>query len=141
MFSVLEANSLLEHERHPLPPLWLAGSRSQLHFLCYFALQSHMWQFSNVLSFSDVLVLLPFSSCLPLLNPTFFFHSKSGYWPSYNIPFHEKVYNLSGYPMLVQRLGLDYSYDLTPRAKIFRRDQGTVTDLASMKYIMRYNST
>ncbi|ERE66605.1 phospholipase B-like 1 [Cricetulus griseus] len=65
---------------------------------------------------------------------------RKGYWPSYNIPFHEKVYNLSGYPMLVQRLGLDYSYDLTPRAKIFRRDQGTVTDLASMKYIMRYNN-
>lgn len=43
--------------------------------------------------------------------------------------------------MLVQKLGLDYSYDLAPRAKIFRRDQGRVTDMASMKYIMRYNST
>ncbi|XP_016052929.1 PREDICTED: phospholipase B-like 1 [Miniopterus natalensis] len=65
---------------------------------------------------------------------------RKGYWPSYNIPFHEKIYNWSGYPMLVQKLGLDYSYDLAPRAKIFRRDQGTVTDMASMKYIMRYNN-
>ncbi|XP_003797853.1 phospholipase B-like 1 [Otolemur garnettii] len=65
---------------------------------------------------------------------------RKGYWPSYNIPFHEKIYNWSGYPLLVQKLGLDYSYDLAPRAKIFRRDQGKVTDMASMKYIMRYNN-
>ncbi|XP_037702247.1 phospholipase B-like 1 [Choloepus didactylus] len=65
---------------------------------------------------------------------------RKGYWPSYNIPYHEKIYNWSGYPMLVQKLGLDYSYDLAPRAKIFRRDQGKVTDMESMKYIMRYNN-
>ncbi|XP_051011463.1 phospholipase B-like 1 [Acomys russatus] len=65
---------------------------------------------------------------------------RKGYWPSYNIPFHEKIYNWSGYPMLVKKLGLDYSYDLAPRAKIFRRDQGKVMDMASMKHIMRYNN-
>ncbi|CAK6443646.1 unnamed protein product [Pipistrellus nathusii] len=65
---------------------------------------------------------------------------RKGYWPSYNIPFHENIYNWSGYPWLVQKLGMDYSYDLAPRAKIFRRDQGKVTDMASMKYIMRYNN-
>ncbi|XP_072810877.1 phospholipase B-like 1 isoform X2 [Vicugna pacos] len=64
----------------------------------------------------------------------------SGYWPSYNIPFHEKIYNWSGYPLLAKKLGLEYSYDLSSRAKIFRRDQGEVTDMASMKYIMRYNN-
>ncbi|XP_007942662.2 phospholipase B-like 1 [Orycteropus afer afer] len=64
---------------------------------------------------------------------------RKGYWPSYNIPFHEKIYNWSGYPLLVQKLGLDYSYEMAPRAKIFRRDQGKVTDMESMKYIMRYN--
>ncbi|XP_010803749.1 phospholipase B-like 1 isoform X2 [Bos taurus] len=68
------------------------------------------------------------------------FSSYPGYWPSYNIPFHEKVYNWSGYPILVKKLGLDYSYDLASRAKIFRRDQGKVTDMESMKYIMRYNN-
>ncbi|XP_023597361.1 phospholipase B-like 1 isoform X1 [Trichechus manatus latirostris] len=65
---------------------------------------------------------------------------RRGYWPSYNIPFHEKIYNWSGYPLLVQKLGMDYSYEMAPRAKIFRRDQGKVTDMASMKYIMRYNN-
>lgn len=90
--------------------------------------------------------LITFFFCSPSLpispfNPTIFFHPKSGYWASYNIPFHKTVYNWSGYPLLVHKLGLDYSYDLAPRAKIFRRDQGTVTDMASMKYIMRYNST
>lgn len=42
--------------------------------------------------------------------------------------------------MLVKKLGLDFSYALASRAKIFRRDQGKVTDMESMKYIMRYNS-
>ncbi|XP_049738490.1 phospholipase B-like 1 [Elephas maximus indicus] len=65
---------------------------------------------------------------------------RKGYWSSYNIPFHEKIYNWSGYPLLVKKLGLDYSYEMAPRAKIFRRDQGKVTDMASMKYIMRYNN-
>ena len=37
---------------------------------------------------------------------------RRGYRPSYNIPFHEKVYNWSDYPMLVKKLGLDYSYHL-----------------------------
>ncbi|XP_006866133.1 PREDICTED: phospholipase B-like 1 [Chrysochloris asiatica] len=65
---------------------------------------------------------------------------RKGYWPSYNIPFHETIYNWSGYPLLVQKLGLDYSYDMAPRAKIFRRDQGKVTNMESLKYIMRYNN-
>ncbi|XP_028636840.1 phospholipase B-like 1 [Grammomys surdaster] len=65
---------------------------------------------------------------------------RKGYWASYNIPFHKMIYNWSGYPLLVHKLGLDYSYDLAPRAKIFRRDQGNVTEMASMKYIMRYNN-
>lgn len=65
---------------------------------------------------------------------------RKGYWPSYNIPFHQKIYEWSGYPRLVKKLGLDYSYDLAPRAKIFRRDHGKVTGMASMKHIMRYNN-
>ncbi|XP_074866748.1 phospholipase B-like 1 isoform X3 [Carettochelys insculpta] len=65
---------------------------------------------------------------------------RKGYWPSYNIPFHENIYNLSGYTEYVEKYGLDFSYELTPRAKIFRRDQGKVTDLETMKYIMRYNN-
>ncbi|KAK7939393.1 hypothetical protein WMY93_002719 [Mugilogobius chulae] len=63
-----------------------------------------------------------------------------GYWPSYNIPFHENIYNLSGYREMWQEYGEDFSYDLCPRAKIFRRDQAAVTDLKSLKQIMRYNN-
>ncbi|KAK3755108.1 hypothetical protein QZH41_017928, partial [Actinostola sp. cb2023] len=62
-----------------------------------------------------------------------------GYWPSYNVPFYEKVYNLSGYPEFVEKHGTSYSYQLAPRAKIFRRDQATVHDMDTMKHIMRYN--
>ncbi|KAL2078064.1 hypothetical protein ACEWY4_025749 [Coilia grayii] len=65
---------------------------------------------------------------------------RQGYWASYNIPFHSKIYNLSGYEAMWRQLGEDYSYDLCPRAKIFRRDQGRVLGWASMKHIMRYNN-
>jgi len=64
---------------------------------------------------------------------------RAGYWPSYNIPFFENIYNLSGYPQLVDQHGPDFSYQLAPRAKIFRRDAGSVGDMNKMKAIMRYN--
>lgn len=64
---------------------------------------------------------------------------RRGFWPSYNIPFHEKIYTLSGYRYMWQEFGEDFSYDLCPRAKIFRRDQGAVKDLDSLKHIMRFN--
>lgn len=63
-----------------------------------------------------------------------------GYWPSYNIPFHADIYNLSGYSVMWKRYGEDFSYDLCPRAKILRRDQAKVHDLSSLKHLMRYNS-
>ncbi|KAG7216250.1 hypothetical protein INR49_029101 [Caranx melampygus] len=62
-----------------------------------------------------------------------------GYWPSYNVPFHEKIYMLSGYGEMWEEYGEDFSYDLCPRAKIFRRDQANVKDLDSLKRIMRFN--
>ncbi|KAG5832478.1 hypothetical protein ANANG_G00291590 [Anguilla anguilla] len=65
---------------------------------------------------------------------------RRGYWPSYNVPFHNTIYNQSGYPEMWKEHGEDFSYDLCPRAKIFRRDQAGVADLASMKHIMRYNN-
>lgn len=63
----------------------------------------------------------------------------AGYWPSYNVPFHRKVYDLSGYEQMWKKYGEDFSYDLCPRAKIFRRDQSSVSDLTTLKHIMRYN--
>ena len=62
-----------------------------------------------------------------------------GYWPSYNVPFYPVIYNMSGYPEMVDSFGPLLSYELAPRAKIFRRDQGTVVDMKSMQAIMRYN--
>ncbi|KAJ7370826.1 Phospholipase B-like 1 [Desmophyllum pertusum] len=49
------------------------------------------------------------------------------------------IYNLSGFPEFVKKHGLSYTYQLAPRAEIFRRDQGKVVDIESMKYILRYN--
>nr|XP_033791098.1 phospholipase B-like 1 [Geotrypetes seraphini] len=65
---------------------------------------------------------------------------RKGYWPSYNIPFHETIYNISGYPEVLKYVGNLLSYDLAPRANIFRRDQANVVDMESLKYIMRYNN-
>ena len=62
-----------------------------------------------------------------------------GYWPSYNVPFYPIIYNMSGYPDMVDNFGSLLSYPLAPRAKIFRRDQGTVVDMRSMQALMRYN--
>ncbi|TRY88416.1 hypothetical protein DNTS_018317 [Danionella cerebrum] len=75
--------------------------------------------------------LIEFSDQTPTL--------RRGYWPSYNVPFHRRIYELSGYPLMWKKFGEDFSYDLCPRAKIFRRDQSSVTDLSSLKHIMRYN--
>ena len=65
---------------------------------------------------------------------------RAGYWASYNVPFYENIFNLSGYPSVVERYGPEFSYQLAPRAKIFRRDQSTVHDIGSMQTMMRYNS-
>ena len=48
---------------------------------------------------------------------------------------------MSGYPAFSAKLGIPNMYQRSPRAEIFRRDQGTVTDMKSMIAIMRYNGT
>lgn len=107
---------------HELITLYIVHYYSIVNYQCMFFLYIYFWN-------SHVLV--------PLLKQ--FFHKK-GYWASYNVPFHQDIYNLSGYELMLNQLGEDYSYDLCPRAKIFRRDQGRVLSWASMKHIMRYNS-
>jgi hypothetical protein len=62
-----------------------------------------------------------------------------GYWPSYNIPAFASIYNISGFASLQARYGALFSYDLAPRAQIFRRDHHLVSDLASLQALMRYN--
>ena len=84
---------------------------------------------------ANIIRFLSYTIYCNILDVVFF----SGYWPSYNVPFYEEVYNRSGYPDIVKARGTDFSYQLAPRAKIFRRDQNDVQDMASMKDIMRYN--
>nr|XP_006813917.1 PREDICTED: putative phospholipase B-like 2-like [Saccoglossus kowalevskii] len=61
------------------------------------------------------------------------------YWPSYNVPYFKEIFNTSGCPENVAKYGDWFTYDKTPRAQIFRRDQSKVTDLNSMIKLMRYN--
>jgi len=62
------------------------------------------------------------------------------YFASYNIPFFEEIYNISGYSIMDQKYGDSFSWSKCPRANIFRRNQTLVHDLSSMKNLMRYNN-
>ncbi|XP_006908640.1 putative phospholipase B-like 2 [Pteropus alecto] len=61
------------------------------------------------------------------------------YWASYNIPSFESVFNASGMQDLVAQYGDWFSYDGSPRAQIFQRNQSLVRDVGSMMQLMRYN--
>ena len=63
-----------------------------------------------------------------------------GYWPSYNTPYFKDVFNNSGGPAMVAKFGDWFSYEKTPRAQIFKRDQGKIRDIDSMTKMMRYNN-
>ena len=62
-----------------------------------------------------------------------------GYWPSYNKALYRGTAVRTGQDEMVRLHGMDYSYSLTPRAEIFRHDQGLVTDEAAMRRVLRYN--
>jgi hypothetical protein len=62
-----------------------------------------------------------------------------GHWPSYNRPFFKEVFSRSGHNEMVKKYGDHYTYQLYSRAKIFRRQAGSVHDRAAMRRIMRYN--
>ncbi|GAB4815323.1 hypothetical protein N2152v2_002369 [Parachlorella kessleri] len=59
-----------------------------------------------------------------------------GYWPSFNVPFFPEA---DKYGQHFDKTTHWLSYQSSPRAKIFRRDQAGVLDLDGMKRIMRYN--
>jgi len=65
---------------------------------------------------------------------------KRGFWPSYNSPYFEDVFNMSGNVELMEKYGDWFSYERTPRAKIFDRDAPKIFDLDSMIKVMRYNN-
>ena len=64
---------------------------------------------------------------------------KNKYWASYNVPFFPEVFAMSGNTPLVQKYGDWFTYENSPRAKIFRRDQGKVADMQGMWRLMRSN--
>ena len=51
------------------------------------------------------------------------FLTGKSYWPSYNSPYFKDIFNMSGSPANVEKFGDWFSYDKTPRALIFKRDQ------------------
>ncbi|XP_067911223.1 putative phospholipase B-like 2 isoform X2 [Heterodontus francisci] len=63
-----------------------------------------------------------------------------GYWASYNVPYFEEIFNANGRRALVEEFGDWFSYNKTPRALIFHRNQSLVTDMDSMIKLMRYNN-
>ncbi|XP_076344421.1 phospholipase B domain containing lamina ancestor isoform X2 [Tachypleus tridentatus] len=65
---------------------------------------------------------------------------KNGYWASYNTPYFPDVFNMSGSAEMVKKYGDWFSYEHTPRALIFKRDQVKVHDVDSMIHLMRYNN-
>ncbi|RZF39366.1 hypothetical protein LSTR_LSTR000887 [Laodelphax striatellus] len=63
-----------------------------------------------------------------------------GYWSSYNVPYSEEIYRISGYAeKMLEPDGPWFSYTETPRAKLFKRDHATVIDMSSFMKLMRSN--
>lgn len=61
-----------------------------------------------------------------------------GYWPSYNVPFYDDIYKMSGYPEIA-RASPELSYQLAPRASLFRRDGGAFNNISGMQDFMLSN--
>ncbi|KAF2078187.1 hypothetical protein CYY_000477 [Polysphondylium violaceum] len=62
---------------------------------------------------------------------------RTGYWPSFNVPYFENVFNMSGFN---DTSSSDYEpWESDPRSQIFRRDANKVQTLQDFQAIMRYN--
>jgi len=62
-----------------------------------------------------------------------------GYWPSFNIPFFKYVYDRCEFPSVAQQYGSWFTYSLSPRGEIFRRDANKVKTLVDARDFLRYN--
>ncbi|ETE62980.1 putative phospholipase B-like 2, partial [Ophiophagus hannah] len=54
--------------------------------------------------------------------------------------YFQDIFNTSGLPALVQKYGDWFTYEKTPRAQIFRRNQTLIRDMDSMIRLMRFNN-
>jgi len=52
--------------------------------------------------------------------------NEKSFWSSYNRAFYPEIFELSGAPEKVEKFGHWFSYENTPRAKIFKREQSKV---------------
>lgn len=59
---------------------------------------------------------------------------EQGYWMSYNRAYYNETVQATGTPRLVELYGDWFTYDKTPRAHIFRREQPKVCLVRSRKY-------
>ena len=64
---------------------------------------------------------------------------QQSYWPSYNLPYFQEIFNKSDSQSMVLQFGDWFTYDRTPRALVFKRDHHKVVGLSSMASLMRYN--
>ena len=59
--------------------------------------------------------------------------------PAVRLPFSWLIFSHGKDDWAVGKYGVNVSYQLAPRAMIFRRDVDDVVDMESFEYIMRYN--
>ncbi|KAL0868828.1 hypothetical protein ABMA27_007189 [Loxostege sticticalis] len=64
---------------------------------------------------------------------------RTTYFPSYNIAYFPRVFNLSGGPVRVATFGDWFGYATNPRARIFKEKQAGIRNLKDMYDTMRYN--
>jgi hypothetical protein len=62
-----------------------------------------------------------------------------GHWPSFNRPYFPEIYEAMGYPAIAAKYGDIFSYQLNPRANIFRRDAGAATTMQGVRELLMSN--
>lgn len=67
------------------------------------------------------------------------FLRNQSYWASYNRIFDSGLFEVTNQTALLIAYGDHFSWNLTARARIFAREEGSVTDLPSFQRLMRYN--
>jgi hypothetical protein len=68
--------------------------------------------------------------------------ARLGYWPSFNSPYFEEIFNAAGYPEKIAEagpIGSWYSYYNSSRYKIFARDAPNIETFEQFKYVMYRN--
>ena len=62
---------------------------------------------------------------------------EQGYWMSYNRAYYNETVEATGTPAMVEKYGDWFTYERTPRAKIFRREQSKVGHAIAHSSVIR----